>query len=84
MASTLVTNPKLEAALWLWQVIFFPAPTFGVPSTWIGAAVNSGEVRCCSLLMGGLLYNLRNLPGPFRKKDLYLSPLSKKKEVRSP
>jgi hypothetical protein len=27
MASTLVANPNLEAALWLWQVTFFLAPT---------------------------------------------------------
>jgi hypothetical protein len=45
MASTLVANPNLEAALWLWQVAFFLAPTFGVPSTWIGGAVSGGEVR---------------------------------------
>jgi hypothetical protein len=45
MASTLVVNPMLGAALWLWQLVFFPAPTFGVPSTWIRAAVSGGEVR---------------------------------------
>jgi hypothetical protein len=28
MASTLAANPKLGAALCLWQVVFFPAPTF--------------------------------------------------------
>jgi hypothetical protein len=51
MASILVANPKLGAALWLWQMVFFPASMFGVPSTWIGAAVSEGEVRCYSLAM---------------------------------
>jgi hypothetical protein len=51
MASILAANPKLGAALWHWQMVFFPASMFNVPSTWIGAAVSGGEVQCCSLAM---------------------------------
>jgi hypothetical protein len=51
MSSILAAIPKLGATLWFRQVVFFPASTLGVSSTWIGAAV-SREGWCCSLVMG--------------------------------